>query len=274
MIELASLFGLTPSRRGWLRYGESITDQLGPGGLQQSIADYSQALPLSQLEQAAGEVGGGVLDILPRLQEQLRRASGFAGEAAETGFETSIDPIVKFANRIFTEDILPQIRETAIGGSGLQSTGFENAALREGSRLADQLGIQRYAAGEAAAGRRMGAIPQLANLSAAEAAFPINVASDLFSLGGGIRGAQEGIRRRPLDVFSMLMGQPGQPGQFAVGGYPTTDATSQLLAALATSVPQLTQAGGGLFGGGDIWDIPGPSGTSTRPSATPLWLRT
>jgi hypothetical protein len=119
-----------------------------------SFSEVAKLLDLPNLTAgAARDVLGGWQDymggtVMPTMEEGL-----------QTGFRTDMDPIIAEAQRAFTEETVPQLKQQFAGQTGSFSTDFLGALAREGGTMQSQLGALQAQMDEAASNRRAGLLP-------------------------------------------------------------------------------------------------------------------
>lgn len=195
---------------------------------------------LQSLRDLFSQPGNGIADIIGRGMQGFEGLSNLSLLGAATGFGNSAQPAYQEAIRQFGTNILPQIAETS--GLGLQSSGFQNLAGREGANLLGQASQRQIDLDEAASQRMMQLLPIAGQLQAAQAAFPLNITNQL-----------EQNSARPYEALLQMsgLGSPGNLGPMQIG-QPTQDSTSNLIGSLGGlgSLLQLFQGMGGSAGGG------------------------
>jgi len=166
-------------------------------------------------------------------------------EAANTGFRQDISPIIQQRQNAFWQDYFPQLKESLPGATSTFSTDFLGNMNAEQRRLQTELGVLDYNAGEAAAGRRMSALPTLGNLGITYSGLPSAVARDYMS---GINATDPGMRA--IDILGKL-NQVSGSGQYVQQGYdPAGSQTANMISAGAGGVADIARALGSVNWGG------------------------
>jgi len=245
--QLMQLLGELPFPGGVLPVqGGFLGQDPGVGGLprtQSSLVDAARRFAfeptpigegvLGARDEANRLFGGNLEQTLAALQRSIPRAE----EIAETGLRTQL-PSAALDRQL--QDQLAQFREEFSGFRGGTDLAFigSDAITRSDERRAlaqaqlDELASGRKAASQGLPGQLAALLTQL----------PQTLGQGLAGFDQTVRGLQESLTRRPLDVFQELRGMV-QPGGFFQQGFPATDPTAQLLGSLAQAIPQL----GGLF---------------------------
>lgn len=165
-------------------------------------------------------------------------------DAAHTGFRTDMSPIIAEEQRRYRDETLPLLKEQFAPATGLFATDFLGAGEREGAAMGSRLGAQQVELDEAASARRLQGIPLYSALFQANTAIPLNLASDVYSLGN------------QLDPGARLLNFLGSASTLAQGtsavqaGYPTGTGgggSAGAVGALGSLIPGLVKAGTSLW---------------------------
>lgn len=233
--DLAALFG---NQNALNRTAAQGSANMFGQPLQQAISQYLQPTSFGQGGPGIlSSILGSPTDYLNQYQASLgnlQQAVNTAAQFNATGMPTDATPIYNEAIRQYNTYALPAAAETA--GLGVQSSGFGGLASQAAQNLLGEAALQNVNLQEAAKQRQMQAAPLLQGLTAAQAQYPINLASDL-------TGLFNYEQRKPIDLFGSLYAA-GSGGTFAAPSYsPTSGAGSNaaLIGGLSGLAGQIAQ---------------------------------
>ncbi len=114
---------------------------------------------------------------------------GAAREGVNTGFRTDVSPLIRQAERQFTQRDVPLIKEQFAAQTGSFSTDFLDSITQGSAQLETDIGAFQFQADEAAAGRRADLLPLAGSIGQAVGQVPLEL--------GGLRSEIPTTLMRP-----------------------------------------------------------------------------